>query len=244
MPNEPLSVDTRESIRRRRIVSVISIVLILIVFGLIAYFVGYPLVKQFQESPETFRDYIEQQGAAGPLIMIGIMMLQVVVALLPGEPIEVGAGFIFGWWQGALLCLAGSAIAGGLILLAVRKWGIKLVEAFFPAEKINQYAFLRSEKRLNLLVFMLFLIPGIPKDVVNYLVGLTPMKLGTFVLLTTVARIPSVISSTISGNLAQSENWLGAAITYGITILVTGVCVLWYRKVIKEEKLREQNEEA
>ena len=100
---------------------------------------------------------------------------------------------------------------------------------------------MRNHKKLNLLMFILFLIPGTPKDLINYVAGLTPMKPLTFVGITTLARIPSVISSTISGHLAQEQEWIAAAITYGITALISIVCVLWYRHVSLEEK-QQKNE--
>ena len=233
-----------ENIRRRRIVSILSIVLMLAVFGVVAYFVGVPLVRQFTESPETFRDYIDGKGFWGQLLMIGIVMLQVVIALLPGEPFEVGAGFIFGWVEGSILCLIAMAAASSLVYLGVKKWGIKVVEAFFPREKIQSFSFMQNEKKLDLLVFIMFLIPGTPKDMLTYLVGLTPMKLGTFIGVTTLARLPALLSSTISGALAQKGNLTAAIITYGITLILTVICVLWYRKVSKEEKKnKEQNAE-
>ncbi|MBQ4074959.1 MAG: TVP38/TMEM64 family protein [Clostridia bacterium] len=244
MQQEPLSRDTKESIRRRRIVSIVSILLILIIFGLITWLVGYPLIQEYTQSPETFRDHIKEQGFLGQLTMIGIIMLQVVVALIPGEPLEVAAGFVFGWLEGALLCLIGSALAGALIMLAVRKWGIKLVEAFFSPEKINRFSFLRNEKKLNILMFILFLIPGTPKDILNYLAGLTPMKISTFVVITALARIPSVISSTITGHFAQDGNLAAAILTYGVTAVVSGVCILWYRKISRQEKLEKQQKAA
>lgn len=231
---DAFSSETPENIRGRRIVSIVSLALILIVFGLIAYFIGYPLVKQFRESPEAFRDYVDAHGLLGQATMIGIMMLQVVVAIIPGEPFELGAGFVFGWFEGTLLCLIGSALASALIYVCTRKWGVRMVEAFFPREKINRFSFLKNEKKLDLLIFILFLIPGTPKDLITYLVGLTPMKLGTFVLLSSIARIPSVISSTITGSLAQKGNLTAALITYAITLVISAVCILWYRRVSKE----------
>ena len=115
--------DTPESIRRRKRVSIICIIAILIVFTLIGYFVGKPLVLQFKDSPETFRDYVAAHGFLGQLMMIGIVMLQVVVALIPGEPFELGAGFVFGWFEGTILCLVGMALAsaGGMAWMRRRK---------------------------------------------------------------------------------------------------------------------------
>ena len=231
---DEFSSEPPENIRRRRVVSIISICFILIVFGLVAYFVGYPLVKQFRESPETFRDYVDAHGLLGQATMIGIMMLQVVVAVIPGEPFELGAGFVFGWFEGTILCLIGSALASALIYVCIRKWGVRVVEAFFPREKINRFSFLKNEKKLDLLIFILFLIPGTPKDLITYLVGLTPMKLSTFLILSSVARIPSVVSSAVTGSLTQRGNLTAAIITYAVTLVVSAVCILWYRRVSKE----------
>lgn len=230
------TLEQPENVRRRRIVSVAALIGILIVFGLISYFVGRPLVRQFQESPETFRDHVKSYGVWGPVLMIGMRALQVIVAIIPGEVLEVASGFVFGWFWGMILCLIGTTLAVILIYLAVRKWGVRLVEAFFPREKILQYSFIQNEKKLNLLVFILFLIPGTPKDLLDYLVGLTPMKLGTFLLITTFARIPSVISSTIVGSLAQNGRVLVAGVTYGVTILISVACILWYRKKFMQDK--------
>ncbi len=232
-----------ENIKLRKTLSILLIVGIVIVFSLIAYFVGRPLVREFRESPETFRDYVKSHGPLGPLIMIGIMVMQVIVAFIPGEPFELGAGFVFGWLSGSLLCLAGAAAASAMVFLAVRAWGVKIVELFFPREKIKSYSFLQNEKKLDLLVFILFLIPGTPKDLLTYVVGLTPMKLTTFLLLTTLARIPSVVSSAVTGSLAQKGSYTAAIITYGITLVITVICVLWYRRISKQEKKEQKNHE-
>ncbi len=233
-----------ENIQRRKIISIVSVLLIMICFSMIAYFVGRPLVNEFRTSPETFRAYVKGLGPLGPLLMIGLMALQVIVAVIPGGPIELAAGFVFDWFPGAVWCLIGAALASTLAFLAVRKWGVKLVELFFSREKILNFSFLQNEKKLDLLLFVLFLIPGTPKDLLTYLVGLTPMKLHTFLLLSTVARIPSVICSTVTGSLAQKENYVAAIITFAVTLAISLVCVLYYRRLSLEEKKQEQEPKA
>ena len=222
--------------RPRRIVTVASILFLLALFTLIGIYVGLPLVRQFRESPESFRAYVESHGALGKLLMIGITVLQVVIALLPGEPFELAAGFVFGWLQGGILCMIGCVIASSTVFMLVRTFGKKVVELFFQEDKIRQYAFLQNEKRLNILVFILFLIPGTPKDMLTYVVPLTPMKLSTFLWLTSLARIPSLFSSTVTGSLAQNENYVAAIITYAITFLVSGLMIWWYRRSEKKQK--------
>ena len=225
-----------ENLKLRKTVSLITLIFVLILFMLIGYFVGLPLVRQFREAPESFRDYVKEHGLLGQATMIGIVMLQVVVAIIPGEPFEVGAGFVFGWFEGAVLCLAGMAAASALIYLAVKKWGSALVELFFPRRKIREYAFLKNKKKLDVLVFILFLIPGTPKDLLVYLIGLTPMKLGTFLVLSTLARIPSVVSSTVTGSLLHNDHMLAAAVTYGITLAISAVLIWQYRRMPIQEQ--------
>ena len=89
-------------------------------------------------------------------------------------------------------------------------------------------------------MFILFLIPGTPKDLLTYVVGLTPMRLTTFLLLTTLARIPSVVSSAVTGSLAQKGSYTAAIVTYGVTLVITVICVLWYRRISKQEKQENQ----
>lgn len=231
--------DITRKERTRRMVTVASILFLLVLFTLIGIYVGLPLVRQFRESPESFRAYVESHGVLGKLLMIGITILQVVIALLPGEPFELAAGFVFGWLQGGILCMIGCVIASSTVFMLVRTFGKKVVELFFQEDKIRQYAFLQNEKRLNILVFILFLIPGTPKDLLTYVVPLTPMKLSTFLWLTSLARIPSLFSSTVTGSLAQNENYVAAIITYAITFLVSGLLILWYRKTSLSQKTNE-----
>ncbi len=226
--------------RMRKTVLVASIVLILIAFLLLGYFIGIPLVKQFRESPESFRDYVNAHGVLGPFLMIAITMLQVVVAILPGEPFELAAGFVFGWVKGSFLCMIGIAAASTMVFLLVRLFGKKVVELFFHEDKIRQYAFLQNTKRLNVLVFILFLIPGTPKDLLTYVVPLTPMPLADFLWISLLARVPSLLSSTITGGLAQKGSYTAAIITYAITAVISGLMILWYRKSEKKQKSEDQ----
>lgn len=110
------------------------------------------------------------------------------------------------------------------------------VEAFFSREQINSLKFLHNHKELDLIVFILLFIPGTPKDIITYFVGLTPMKLRTLILISFFARIPSVITSTIGGDAIGDQNYTFAIIVFVITIIISGIGVLIYRKITKKEK--------
>ena len=115
--------------------------------------VGRQLLRLARQ-PEAFRAWIDGCGPWAPLCLIGLMCFQVVVAVLPGEPIEIGAGVAFGVWQGLGLCLIGAALGSTIIFLFTKKLGIKLVEVFVPLEKIRQLKFLQNNRRLHVLVFL------------------------------------------------------------------------------------------
>ena len=121
--------------------------------------------------------------------------------VLPGEPLELGAGYIFGFWEGTALCMAAGLVGTFIVVTLVRTLGMKAVELFFSREKIESMKWLQDSARFELLVFVCFLIPGTPKDVMTYVAGLTRCPVWRIALITTVGRIPSIVSSTMAGGL-------------------------------------------
>jgi uncharacterized membrane protein YdjX (TVP38/TMEM64 family) len=219
--------------RRRKWLSGISLAVVAVIAILATVFIGRWLGSF---SDDSFRDYIRSFGPAGWLVLLGLQFLQVFVALIPGELLETGAGYAFGPVWGTLICYAGVAMASALVFLLTRRFGVKLVEVFISREKINQLSFLRTERKRNTLVFLLFLIPGTPKDLLTYFVGLTDMKLGSFLLISLIARLPSVLSSTAGGHLLGEGNYVGALWLYGITGAVSIVGLLIYNAIMRKKQ--------
>ena len=169
---------------------------------------------------------------------MGIQCLQVVIALIPGEVIEVGAGYAFGPVEGTLLCMAGVAIASTLIFLLTRKVGVRLVEAFISREKIDDLKFINSEAKLKRLIFILYFVPGTPKDLFTYFVGLTRIQWHEFLVISLIARIPSVVSSTIGGSIINSQDYLPAIILFAVTGLVSLGGMLLYSRIVRHYHAR------
>lgn len=213
----------------RRIVSLISVLLFIGLFIFLFFAVGRPLI-QFVEEPEKFRAWLDSYGVWGRVIFLGMTLLQIVVGIIPGEPLEIGAGYAFGVWEGFLLCELGILIGSALIWCFSRYLGMKAVETFYPREKLNELRFLKDSPKLNITAFILFFIPGTPKDMLTYLLGLTPMKLSTCLFITTVARIPSVITSVIGGGALGEQNYLMAVIVFAVTGLLSLAGILYYQK--------------
>lgn len=212
--------NTKTYHKRRRIVGMISILVMLLLTAGLSFFLYNVLLKQV-DTPEEFRAYIEGFGWKGRFVFLGLQCLQVVVALIPGEIIEVGAGYAFGPVEGTLLCMAGIALASSLIFMLVKRWGIRLVELIVSREKINDLRFINSERKLKRTTFILFFIPGTPKDLFTYFAGLTRIRLHEFLVISLLARIPSVVSSTIGGHIIGDQNYIFAIILFAVTGLVS-----------------------
>lgn len=172
----------------------------------------------------------------GQLIFIGLVTLQVIIAWLPGEPLEIAAGYAFGFWQGSLLCMLGLIIGSVLVFVLVRCFGRKLVTLFFPIEKIDALPILKETRRLTLISFIIFMIPGTPKDLLTYCIGLTPMKFSSWLLIAGIARIPPVITSTIGGHTLGEQQYATAIVVFGATILLSIAGILLYRHITKKRK--------
>lgn len=215
------------SIKKKRWIAILILTALLAGSILAFWEVGKPLI-QFVSDSERLRLWVDDNWFWSRLAYIGIIILQIVVAIIPGEPFEIAAGYAFGAIEGTIICMLGSAIGGTLVFLLVRKFGIKLVEVFVSVDKINSLKFLQDEKKRDILIFLLFFIPGTPKDALSYFAGLTKMDLKTWILITTIAKFPSIVTSTIGGNAIGMEKYLFAIIVFVITFLISGAGLLFY----------------
>lgn len=220
--------------RRKQCAVLIGLAIFMIACGLTAWFYGKPLLE-FVLDAERFRAWMNEHGALGPVAFVAIRTVQTVVKIIPAEPLEIGAGYAFGSLWGMALCMLGTLL-GSLIIIGLTKlFGMRMVEVFVPRERLQSFRFLQNTKKLNLLLFIVFLIPGTPKDVITYFVGVTKVNPFFFLLLTGVARIPSILSSTLCGNALGERNFWFAAIVYLLTGALTIGGIFLYRRISRQE---------
>ena len=220
------------TVKQKKIISVLVLVLFLGFSALVAYFIGKPMISLVSE-PEKFRGWVESRGNWGRLIFIGMMVFQVLIALVPGEPLEIGAGYAFGAVEGTILCVIGVTVGSLLVFGLVRRFGMRLVEVFFDTGKIKKLKFLQNEKRLDLITFRVFFLPGTPKDLLTYFVGVTDIKLSKFILIVSVARLPSIITSTVGGSALGIGKYELAVIVFGVTIAASLLGLFIYNRICK-----------
>ena len=207
---------------------------IFILFTLaVSWFVGRPLIR-FVRQPEQFRAWVQGHGLLGQLAFLGMTVLQIVIAIIPGEPLELGAGYLFGTTVGTIVVSVGLAVGELLVFLLVRKFGTRFVHLFVSQEKLDGLVLFKDEKRRNVITFLMMFIPGTPKDIWSYVVGLTPMRLSTWMLISIVARVPSIWISVVVGDTAASGS-LGLAVVLFALVLVLSACGIYYYVVISRQ---------
>lgn len=218
--------------RARAILSVISVVLcVLTVIGVVLL---NRLNERFNSDENLLREIIVEHPIVSALVMILICAVQVIVAFIPGEVVEIAAGYAFGHIMGAVLCTVGITLGSVCAILIARRFGRKLVEAFYPREKLDSLPILNDPKKRNALTAILFLIPGTPKDLITYIVGLTEMSIPLYILLTTICRFPSVFISTLGGDALGENKLYRAVIFFVIAAVVSGVGYLIYLTIQKK----------
>lgn len=132
-----------------------------------------------------------------------------------------------------LVIFVGAFISSSVIFFAVRKFGRNFLYSFVSKEKIEKLEkskLFSNPKRIDTILFILFFIPGTPKDLFVYLAGLLPIKPTRFLIISTFARFPSIISSTIAGSSLVEGNWTMIAITYAVTFAVAGIIAYIFNK--------------
>ena len=229
--------------KQRKIVSVIAVIIFLVFMVAVGWFVGVPMVR-LAEDPDAFRVWVDSYGLFGRILFVGMVVLQVLVAFIPGEPVELAAGYAFGFLEGSLLTLLGFLIGSWLVFALVRKFGIKLVEVFFDSKKITEFRFLKNPKKTKVIAFILMLIPGTPKDFLSYFAGLTKLTTKEWLLIVAVGRLPSLITSSITGAAAGNENYILSIVMLLITALISIIGVIYYRNLCKKENEEESQKKA
>lgn len=195
-----------------------------------------PLVKELRTEAgmEKLKETLESRytGVEAMLIFILIQAVQVIIAVIP--PVQIIGGVLFGWFIGCLLSFAGTLLGTFIIFLMVNRFGRPLVEAFVDEKHLKKYKFLQDEHKLIRVLVVLYLIPGIPKDVISYIVPLTKVRRRDFFLYVMPCRLPAILMSTVLGSNAIGGNFK-TAIGIVCAAIVLGILGFLFKDTVVEK---------
>ena len=204
-----------EQIRRKSPLAYAAFpLLIAIIIALVVVF--HSQIWGLFKDREAIRLWIEGRGVVGPLAFIALQIVQVVIFVIPGEIVQVAGGYAFGFWLGSLYSLIGITLGSLANFLAGRLLGRPFVESLFAREKIEKVEMVTGSGKGAAGFFLLFLIPGIPKDVLCYVAGASRLGLAAFLGVSMIGRLPGILGSSYMGSAAFSGAYRGAIIVLAV----------------------------
>lgn len=176
---------------------------------------------------------VRDAGPVGFLILLGLQFLQIVVAFIPGEVVQIAAGLLYGPWLGAFVILLGCIISSAFIFALVHKLGAPFVQSMVPTKYLEKFRAFEKTGKLNIVVFILFLIPGLPKDTFTYLVPLTDMNMRTFLLLSNIGRIPGILVSTYAADGLIDGRFAESAVLFAVAAVIAVLGIVFQKRIMK-----------
>lgn len=171
------------------------------------------------DDPKAINEYIKSFGAFGAFIFMGLQIFQVVIFFVPGEVIQTAGGYIFGTFLGTLYSIIGINIGSVILFYISRKFGAVFVHKVVPEKVRKPFEKLLNSKRINLIVFLIYVLPGIPKDSSIFLCALSKVTFLDFMIYSTLGRMPALIISSFYGaNLATGNRTSIIALTVAIVL--------------------------
>ena len=182
-----------------------------------------PFWWPYIQDPQRLRDALTAAGVWSPVIFVFLQALQVVVFAIPGEVTQIAAGWVFGFTWGSVLAVIGAVMGSAVAFALARRFGLPLVHRLAGPGTVAKFDGLMESPRFIGSLFLLFLIPGIPKDILCYVAGLSSLKFVPFLIISTIARLPGILGSSLMGKaLFQGDWWLLAAIA-GAALVLFGI---------------------
>ena len=218
---------------RSTVIKFIGLIAFIVVIAIIVVVMWPYIADIFSEGGvDRLVERVRNAGPAGVFILLGMQLLQIIVAFIPGEVVQLAAGLMYGPWLGALIVLIGCVISSAIVYKLVHALGAPFVRNMVSTEHLEKFRKFEESGKLDIIVFILFLIPAMPKDVFTYLVPLTDMKMGRFLTLSTIGRIPGVLASTYVAHGLSEGNLVGPIAIVAVVAVLAIVVVVFRDKIM------------
>jgi uncharacterized membrane protein YdjX (TVP38/TMEM64 family) len=217
------------------------IVIICILAGLSSFFIYQYHIQLWSTAVQCYyilhdhhrlKEAISSFGPYTPLAFILLQVVQVVVAPIPGAPVGFLGGYLFGVKAGFLYSMVGLTLGSWLAFKIAGIFERWLVKRFVLPKTLKKFDYLIGHEGV-ILSFLLFSIPGFPKDALCYILGLTPMHVRIFLIISTVGRIPGTLIATLQGAQVSNHQYKIFLILVGISALITLVSYVYDKEIHK-----------
>lgn len=224
-------------------ITVIKFVLLMVIFVMVTVVAAKltPWIAEMIKNPTDVREYMVSLGWIGYVAFFALQLMHVIIAVIPGDAFYVMGGYVFGLPIGFLLAYTG-VMVGSIIIFYLSRWlGADFVKMFVSKDKLDSVSHILNSTKGMLGLFIICLIPVLPKDPLIYAAGLTPVKASRLFSMYAVSRIPVIFMLVIVGANAYDQNYVEMFIILGILVVLTIVGVI-IKNIMKKKKLSEPKE--
>lgn len=227
--------DKQEYQKKVKIISSILkltvLAMILIAIPLYIYFCHHELLEDMSNI-RNVEHVLLQYKKEGALIYIAAQIVQIIICIIPGQALQIAAGYLYGFWIGLVLSIIGATLGSIAVFYLARLLGHDAMQILFGERKINEMLGNLNSKKGMILVFIIFLIPGIPKDLCTYAAGLSELHLKPFLIVSIIARSPGMMCSLAIGRQVMYGNYTSAIVIAVIVAILFLFGLLFRNKVI------------
>ncbi|MDR0876022.1 MAG: VTT domain-containing protein [Clostridiales Family XIII bacterium] len=203
-----------------------------VIVGIPVYlFLAVPDFGHILTDREAFKAFMSVHERQGLAIYLVIQFLQVIMGFLPAQIIQFIGGFVFGIAAGFILSLIGTAVGTFVAFHLARHFGREFVSLFVKEKNLNKFVELMDSGRGYTIVILVFLIPGLPKDIFTYAAGLTRLRAFPYTLMTVIARAPAMLATILFSGFLEAGNYTGVSIVF-VVIAALLITILIKRKSI------------
>lgn len=221
--------------RRKLIISIIKIVLLVTIVVSIPLYIWFfhgEIISQWKSVDDVVA-FLEHYETESIIVYIVLQIIQVIISVLPGQIFQMAAGYLYGFWAALLFAMTGAIIGTAISFMIAKVLGRDFLHILFGEERISYYVERLNSKRMYTLVFLIYLIPGIPKDMVSYASGISEIRFKPFIILSSIGRIPGMAGSLLMGTMLEDEKF-GFAIGIGlVAVIMCILCVVFKDTLIK-----------
>lgn len=221
------SVKTPPAKRKKLAAKHVVLLLGFVILFVVATVLLWPYLSLFSD-PDRARSLIEQAGPWGPLMFIGLQIVQVLIAPIPGTVTGFAGGYLFGTFLGTLYAIIGATIGFTIIFVLARKLGRPFVEYFVDKKHLKKFDYI-AESNGTFVLFLIFLLPVFPDDIICYLAGLTNIKIRTLILISLAGRLPGYIVLSFAGSGVAESNITLVSIIVTLLLIISAIG-FWQRK--------------
>ena len=222
---------------------IVSVLKLLILFGIVigvpiyVYF-AYPELIERLKSLDEINQLLKQYKTASIFIYIGMQVFQIVVSIVPGQALQFAAGYAWHFWLGFLYSIVGIALGTVVTFYLARLLGRDALHVIFGEEKFSRFVHMLNSKRSFIFLFVIFLIPGFPKDIFTYAAGVSEFRVVPFLLLSLAGRTPAMMGTILMGSMFYNGSYTG------LIVLGAAAVILFVAGILKRDKLLQWTDRA